>query len=426
MKVALNGLGQFLSLGKLIIVIFIICLVTSFYVHDNNLHNFLTVATDSLGYYQYLPTWFCEGELLPDTYVVNLENGNPLSIFSFGVAILQMPFFLIGHIFAHLLDYPADGYSQPYTVAQIFSTAFYLCLSLFLLGKYLLSRFSKTVALLAVASIYLGTNLYYYSSFEMGMSHAYNFFVFAVLIFAFDRLLKTQKGYYLIIVAFIIGLLALVKPYNLIGLLWLIPFSKSGWVDLWEIFKKNKLALVISLMTLGLLLFSQMYYWHLVSGKYLLFSYGTKGEGFNWTSPELFNVLFSVQNGWFIYTPIMVFALIGIGIMIKNQRAEGIKIGIILLLIYYVISSWWAWWFGGAYGHRAFIEYYAFLVIPLAIFIEYALKAKRTIKIAVVSFIVIFSFVNIRMSHIYQSPWDGENWTWNSYNMVLNEVFFIK
>ena len=416
----------FLSLNKVVVLLFLITLVSSLCVHFDSLEKYLLGQTDSMGYYQYLPTWFCEGELLPDTYVVRLENGNPLSIFSFGVAILQAPFFLVGHLFASGFGYSTAGYSPPYAIAQLVSTSFYLAFSIWLLGKYLAVTFSKNVVLFSVLAIYLGTNLYYYSSFDAGMSHTYNFFLFALLILTYQKLLSTKKGVYLVILGITIGLLTLVKPYNLLGLLWIVPFSKSKWNESWQLIRKNILMFFLALFLACSLLFSQMFYWFLVSGNFLLFSYGTKGEGFNWTSPELIKVLFSVQNGWFIYTPLMFLSFIGIGIMLKSKDASGLKIAIILVLIYYIISSWWAWWFGGAFGHRAFVEYYAFLVIPLAKFIEYVLTKRAFIKTISISLIVIFCFVNIRMSYLYQHPWEGENWTWYNYNVLLNKVFFIK
>ena len=416
------------TLLLLAIAIFVVNLLSSLYVHCNDLDTFLLIKTDPLGYYQYLPSWFCDHELLPSRYVVILENGQPLSIFSFGVAILQMPFFLMGHFFSGLLGYESDGFSVPYAIAQFVSTSFYLALSCFLLGRYLLSKFTMTIVAISILAIYLGTNLYYYSCFDTGMSHTYNFFLFALLIFSWYKVSIEKQGKYFLLLGLLFGLQVLVKPYNLLGVIWLIPFSKNRWEELWNILRDNLVFVLGSIIIFFCFLVSQMYYWNEVSGKWLLFSYGTKGEGFNWTSPELFRVLFSVQNGWLIYTPLMLFSLWGIVVAIKNNKEEAIKIGIILLLIYYIISSWWAWWFGGAYGHRAFIEYYAFLIIPLAYFIQDILERRNWLKYSVLFLICVFAYANLRMSYLYWAypgPWDGDNWTWVHYNRVLNDVFFL-
>jgi len=39
---------------------------------------------------------------------------------------------------------------------------------------------------------------------------------------------------------------------------------------------------------------------------------GYSGLGFDWLEPHLMDGLFSYRRGWLVYTPVMLFALIGV------------------------------------------------------------------------------------------------------------------
>lgn len=402
---------KYLSIG---IIIFIFNFWISNSVHTETYVTTITHSTDSLGYYQWLPNLFIDGSFLPSRYIHTLENGNPLSVFSFGIAILMAPFFFLGHFGALLFGYEPNGYTAPYAVAVIGAASFYLSFALVLLIKLIEERFNNLrTALISVLIIYLGTNLYYYSAFEMGMSHVFNFFIFTVLIYSHITYRETNFRKYVLLVGLISGLILVVKPYNAFGLLFLLPTSSSEWKKLWNNCINHKLAIAGGLTILFAFIALQVSYWYSVSGNYILFSYGNLGEGFNWGNPELYKVLFSVQNGWFIYTPLILFAFAGIIMQLRKKQFEAAKILVIILLAYYVFASWWAWWFGAAYGHRAFVEFYSFLTLPLAYFIHIVLKQNNWLKYSIATLIIILIYVNVELSGIYQAPWDGPYWNWD-------------
>lgn len=396
------------------IIIFVFNFWTSNVIHTETYVSTITHSTDSLGYYQWLPNLFIEGSFLPSKYIHTLENGNPLSVFSFGIAMLMAPFFFAGHLGALLFNYEPNGYTEPYAVAVIGAASFHLSFALVLLIKIIEKRFnSLRTALISVFIIYLGTNLFYYAAFEMGMSHVFNFFIFVTLIYTHIAYREHNFRKYVLLVGLISGLILVIKPYNAFGLLFLLPTSSSEWRKLWSNCLNHKLAIVGGLSILFTFIALQISYWFAVSGQYILFSYGNLGEGFNWTSPELYNVLFSVQNGWFIYTPLILFSFVGIGMQLKKKQFEAANILVILLLAYYVFSSWWAWWFGAAFGHRAFVEFYSFLALPLAYFMHFILQQNKLVKYTVASIVILLIYVNVELSSIYQAPWDGPYWNWD-------------
>jgi hypothetical protein len=167
----------------------------------------------------------------------------------------------------------------------------------------------------------------------------------------------------------------------------------------------------------------QMMYWYLVSGKWIMFSYGQIGQQFFWTKALMGKVLFSPQNGLFVYAPILLFSIVGlIWGLVKKQKNYFLYLAI-WILAWYIFASWWCWWFGGAYGHRAFIEYFVVLFPGLAYFIT-QVHSRKWLLFGFYTLGILFIFINLRMTFIYASPWDGPNWGWDDYYVILQKVFF--
>ncbi len=92
-----------------------------------------TISYDVSGYYLYLPAIFIYHDIhylefqkelnnkyrySPGDYQgVQLPDGNYTMKYSTGAAIMYLPWFFAGHIFAKVYDYPADGFSLPYQAA---------------------------------------------------------------------------------------------------------------------------------------------------------------------------------------------------------------------------------------------------------------------------------------------------------------------
>jgi hypothetical protein len=72
----------------------------------------------------------------------------------------------------------------------------------------------------------------------------------------------------------------------------------------------------------------------------------------------------------------------------------------------YVLSCWWDWAFGGCFGAREFCQQIAFLAIPIAYFVNFALYSpkNRVVKglLSLVSVVFIFSCVFLNIGQTYQ------------------------
>lgn len=374
------------------------------------------VYWDVKSYYAYLPSIIIHQDPLfdfvkdnPEVYadkfwLEKAENGNKVILTSMGLAILYSPFFILGHIFAHLLDFQTSGYSPPYFFFMLLGSLFYVILGLLTLRKLLLKFFSDAVTAITLGILFFGTNLLWYSLFEATMSHAYSFALFSFFIYFTIKWHDKRTYWCSVLLGLISGLIVLVRPTNIIIALFFILYDVKSIDDF-----KNKLLLFIENYQKILILFifalivllPQLVYWKYVTDSWVYYSYGDKGKFF-FSNPKLLNGLFSYRKGWFIYTPIMFSAVLSIPIFLrgKNLKKFFLPVGLFVAVNIWIVLSWWCWWYGGSLGLRAFIESYSILAIPLAALISYILKQKISVKLPTLLVVVAFAlyglFTNIQ------------------------------
>lgn len=409
--------------GLTTILAFTVCTT----VHWGVLDSFLELGNDSRGYYQYLPGFFIEDDMTKLFWSHPLMNGNHLALFQIGVAIMQGPFFLVAHLCAMLFNLPVTGYSMPYCLAVFAATATYTGAAVTLLALAVKREFGRPTGLFVVASLFLCSNLYFYSAYQPGMSHAYTFFLVALVVFLTP--IFWQEGRGLFGIALALGLIVLVRPNNGVVLFYFLLYSTSPSnlrdkaLFLLRRWKAGLPAVAIVLFSIAL----QMSYWHLVSGEYLLFTYATKGEGFEWTKAAMSQVLFSHQNGWFMYHPFLLLPMAGVVWCAVSRKFNGLLVLCIWALCWYIIASWWNWWFGAAFGHRAFLDILPLLAIPFGFLVKRLFLIKPMWpKALAVGICALLCFCNLRLSHIYEldlRSWDGAEWNKIEFYKVWKSVF---
>ncbi|NTV83481.1 MAG: hypothetical protein HGA23_04155 [Bacteroidales bacterium] len=331
-------------------------------------------------YYVYLPAAFIyhdfslkfvaekKGELGEIMYLEESPKGMYSIQTTYGQALLYAPFFFAAHAYSLLTGtWEATGYSPPYKFGLMLSSVFYLAIGLFFLKKFLLKYFTPWVTGLTLIAIVLATNIYYYSTYEAAMTHAYNFSMIAVFIYFTTKWYEKTSVWNTIIIGFLIGLITLVRPVNLIVLLFFILWGVHSGQSLKErifyLLKAYKWILLM-LLIFFLLWVPQFIYWKYISGSYLFYSYSD--QRFFFDAPQIFSSLFSYRKGLLVYIPILVFAFIGIPFLYKKYQGFILPVTVVIVVNIYVLSSWCFWWFGGGFGPRSYIDTYAFLAIPFA------------------------------------------------------------
>ena len=372
---------------------------------------------DVFGYYLYLPANFIYSDLtlqsqdwlnhLLEVYeptstlyqAVKIENGEWVMKYSMGMSLLYAPFFFIAHLIAEPLGYPADGLSLPYQYAITIGGLIYAVIGLIYFSKILRCFFNQYVSGILLLIIFFGTNYFQLTIFEGTLlSHNFLFMLYAILIYFTIKWYNEYTFKNIIIIGLTIGLITLIRPSEAICIL--IPILWSNAKDdylknKWNLIKTYYLQLIVAGFCVFIMLLPQLLYWKSVTGNYLFYSYTNAGEGFDFLSPHTSNFLFSFRKGWLVYTPIILFAFIGLYHLYKKNKAICFSITTFIIVDIYLCSSWTNWWYaGGSFSSRSMVPAYVLLAIPLGFFIEKVNETKRS-KIIFYSIGIFFILLNL-------------------------------
>jgi hypothetical protein len=345
------------------------------------------LESDAWGYYAYLPAVFIyhdlhfnfyqkimhEGyfeERLAYEYRVG-NDGKVANKYFCGTALVVTPFYIAAHFISAILGYPLDGYNRIYILSVNIAAIFYTMLGLYFLSKILsyYTKSQKTIVIIMFAMAF-GTQLFYYSFGEPGMSHVYSFCFINLFLWKIKNWFESRGRFDLIIAALALSIIFLIRPFNILITL-LIPFMagsstnlKSGFV---AYFKQWKLVLT-SILVFVLIASIQSVIYYLQTGSIWVDSY--PGENFNFLKPHLMKILFSFRKGLFIYTPIVLWAHLALFYLWKQNKFVVFSYLFFFLILTYILSSWWIWYYGGSFSLRAYIEYFGLFAILLAILID--------------------------------------------------------
>ncbi len=357
---------------------------------------------DCASYYLYLPATFIYhdlGELkfYPDivkkyqmnngSYDYNIypqkATGLLLNKYAVGTAVFELPFFLLAHAWCYLTDtYPPDGYSTPYRVMIIFAILAWVMVGLYALSRFLLRYYSQWVTAITVILVLFATNLYFYTVFNIGMSHPFSFTLFCFVLYHTERLYTTSQRRYIIYLAITLGMALITRPTNilvaLVPLLWPYGRAIQEKIRFWYQCK-GLLAVGSAVFTAICLL--QFGYLKYTSGNWFHFSY--ENESFDLLHPQLYNGLFSYAKGWFVYTPVALIACIGFLPLLKQHKTLAMPILVFTVFNIYIVFSWGTWYYGGGFSARALIEGTALLSLPLAAVVQWTLQTRMPTRVAV-------------------------------------------
>jgi hypothetical protein len=387
------------------------------------------IEYDGMGYYTYLPHIFIyhSFDIQPDekywSFQAKQGAHKVFDKYNYGVSLLILPFFLISHGIAYIIHSPQNGYSEIYDFGVMLAAVFYFTFGIFFLIKTLSKMYSPLIVIISIIAIYAGTNLYYYTIGEPSYSHIYSFSLFCFFLYLVAGFIKNPSWRKTIFISIVYGLIFLLRPTNAIIILYLLLYDIYDKKDLsarygWVCGNLSKL----SLLPFACIVFyiPQMLYWHSIAGKWIFNAY--TGESFiYWKSPMIYPVLFGLRNGMIIYAPIMIFSFAGLIIALFRKKISAFAILMIMLTSTYIIAGWWCYWFGLTFGHRAYVEYFAFMVIPTAYIISIILNQRFWLKSTGLILFALCIVYTMKLTYAYEPwAWDKTNWTW----YLLMKVIF--
>ncbi|MCL5676133.1 MAG: hypothetical protein M1120_03340 [Patescibacteria group bacterium] len=327
---------------------------------------------------------------------INPSGKLPLNHWGIGSAVLWLPFYLLGHALAAVLNFfkintALNGYSWPYELIIGEGNILLGVIALYLLYITGLRYASKKISAAGVLLLVFGSNLLFYLMYEPVTSHLPALFLFTVFIYIFIRL-KNDSGqarmtgekkelFRLLGLGVIGGLLIATRLESAVLIFpFFVYLIRQNGLRVWPLFAAFFLAFLPQLIS-----------WQILNGAWWKISYlnTTEAGGFSLFPGHVMEVLFSPRHGLFLWTPLFVLSLWGLKYFSNKGIERLLLTGFILQIL--VTSGWSQWWGGSSFGARFFLTCLPLFFLGLVSLIkQYKYKVMPLITTAVFYNILLF------------------------------------
>jgi hypothetical protein len=227
----------------------------------------------------------------------------------------------------------------------------------------------------------LATNAIQYFSIDNAQSHAPIFFLYTIILWLSIKWHQKPSSILAFLAGYVIGLATISRPTEaimvLIPILW-NTHTKEAAKEKWALVRANLPMIYLAAFGGIIGILPQLIYWQYVTG---FFIYDV-GSAWRFLTP-FFRVLFGFEKGWFIYTPVTIFFVIGL-FFIKSYPFKKSLLWFCLLNIW-IIISWSDWKYGGSYTTRALMQSYPVFALALGAFLQRYWLGSNRIIFAIIS-----------------------------------------
>lgn len=122
-------------------------------------------------------------------------------------------------------------------------------------------------------------------------------------------------------------------------------------------------------------------------------------------SRTLPGLLLSPSRGLFVYSPVLVFSLVGIALSLRKHGdplVRAIGVGVLLDLLLY--GQWWEWWGGGSYGPRLLTDVTPLLCFAMVPAVQ-SVRRSAALRVAFAA-TLLWSVA----AHAVGAYWDDRSW----------------
>ncbi|MFB3763675.1 MAG: hypothetical protein ACE14P_00335 [Methanotrichaceae archaeon] len=376
------------------------------------------VGGDGIGYYAYLPSLIIDHDLdFENQYLsspwINSSNkfmdksaavslmGDRLSKltpegyvsnpYPIGSAVLWLPFFILSLILTSFLNllgfnFPMNGYSVISQYVTLIGSIVYAVAGL-LLANRLIGNFGikQKAIVLSMGFILVGTFAIQYLAVEPSMSHANDFFIVTLFFYFFYNYFiltdnKTTHANW-ILFGLICGLMAIVRQQNVVFLILpainYLSTLASEKEPLQIVVKRESINLLLFGVSFSVSLLPQLLSWKVLYGSFITIPQGR--DYLHFSSPQILTLLFSFNHGLLTSSPILIFSLIGLILLLKNYKKDKssahnrllVFLSLAFLSQVYINSVIVDVWGGDSFGSRRFAGLILVFILGLAYFIDY-------------------------------------------------------
>lgn len=289
-----------------------------------------------------------------------------------GSAIFLLPPFFLTHSLIQ-----SDGYNLIYQTITSLSSLIYGFSGLLLIYNLGKKIFDAKIALMGTLSIWLATPLVYYMTMEPLNSQSLSFFSVSLFIYFWFVTRKERMLYQWIILGIIGGLMGMVRYQDLLFIL--IPLIDT----LRKYFFMKVIFLFFVILTISIQFGVNNYLYGFP------FNTGYGDAGFPYlTSPKIFYSLFSFERGLLVWSPILIFAFIGLYWLIKRFKLVGSLLLLSVMIQVYVVGSWADPSQGDSFGNRILLNSSVIFALGLMQFLK-EINIRQKLSLIIISLFIL-------------------------------------
>ena len=327
--------------------------------------------------------------------IIRPETGLPGSAYAIGYSILAMPFLAAGTLLDALAGNPVDGFSRfailGYCMANIVMSGIGLIVVFrFLAGIGELWGISREraswMALVTTAGIFFGTTVLYYAFSEM--SHAATFFCASFFVGCWWKIRERVDARSWAVLGLFGGMLSICRWQEavFVGAPFVFDFASR---KMWKAFPQWVRLRAVYVCAAALCWIPQFLEWKSIYGTYLAKPYSSNVLTF--PPPYVLQVLFSTENGWFVWTPVALLGVAGLLFGLVKFGWEYLPWLVVIGLEVSVVGATQAWHGADAFSSRYMTSSAVLVAIGLATLFYAASRPVRGLLGVVVAGMCLFS-----------------------------------
>jgi len=317
-------------------------------------------------------------------------TGHAVNFGPIGSALLWAPFFIMGDVAArtlHALGFhvAVDGYSTPYLWAVSLGSAIWAGAALVLSYRLARSIVGARVAFAAALVAWLGTPALFYSHLVPTYSHAPSWFAAALFLTVWyqTRAARTWRGW--IALGLAGGLMGLVREQDAVFLvapavdeaIRLLPGVRHLSARWWRDVARTVMGGALMAVAAFVAFLPQLAVYKTLYGDFRPSS--DVSQKMHYNVPNGLNVLFNPEHGLFLWTPALLLAVVGLGLLLRRDARLGLALCSGLVLTWYLNGAIQTWTTAGAFGARRFIVCTPIFAVGFAeLFRVYGMLPDRT------------------------------------------------
>jgi len=252
-------------------------------------------------------------------------------------------------------------------------------------GLWLVLRKYITTAatLVTLLLLFLGTNFFLMTIYSGALQASILLALMVLVVWMTERWYKKPGWAETIIIGLSMGTLIFVKPAGfasfLVFLFW-GAYNRESFKAKWKVFiEHSDLVLTILILFLGgmcMRLFNPQAF----EGT-LFCDYVTGKRAVYFLAPWLWQVLFSIKNGWLIYTPLVLFSIPGFYILAERNKKIFYSTFLSALVFVFLLASTPEITIPDNFSQAHMTEILAVLFIPIGYFVGWVFEAGRMRKV---------------------------------------------